>query len=121
MWIRMPAKQDAGAAVTLLTVHGAPAAPNAAKPWSNVICPAGMDPFASLPNWPTKSTLHGALVARRLNSPVTSWIMERMNAARTTVFCPHLPPEVQAKTTRGQKFDMPYNWMYSARQFHYQP
>jgi hypothetical protein len=50
MWSRTPAKQDAGAAVTLLTVQGAPAAPKAVKPWSSVICPAGIDPLASLLN-----------------------------------------------------------------------
>src|SRR5229473_6568852 len=104
----MPAKQDAGAAVTLLTVHGAPAAPNAAKPWSSVICPVGMDPLASLLNWPTRSTFQGALVARRLNSPVPSWKLERLNAARTTV----LLSTLQATPSRGRKLAMPLYWLY---------
>ena len=41
---------------------------------------------SSRPTAPTRSTFHGALVARRLYSPVPSWKLEREKAARITVF-----------------------------------
>ena len=63
--------------MTVCTVHPV-VAPSAPKPWSSVTWLAGIPPLLPTPpHWPTKSTFHGALVARRLNSPVPSWKLER--------------------------------------------
>src|ERR1700726_2489842 len=79
---RMPAKQEAGAAVTLVVVQGAPAAPSPANPWSSVTWFPGMPPLLPVPpHWPTRSVFHGALVASRLYSPVPSQKLEREKAA----------------------------------------
>src|SRR6516225_7399131 len=105
--MRTPAKQEAGADVTFAGVHGGPDAPSAAKPWSSVICLAGMQPLVPTPpHWPTRSVFHGALVASRLNSPVPSWNLDRENAARTTVFSSML----HASPTRGRKLAIPLYW-----------
>src|SRR5260370_8934316 len=109
--MRTPAKQDLGADMTLCTVHPlvAPSAPN---PWSSVTWLAGIPPLVPTPpHWPTRSTFHGALVARRLNSPVPSWKLERENAARTTV----LSSTLQAMPRRGRKLAFPLYWLYTPR------
>src|SRR5215470_2370755 len=105
--MRTPAKHDLGADVTFCRLHPL-VAPSAAKPWSSVTCPAGIPPFVPTPpHWPTRSTFHGALVARRLNSPVPSWKLERENAARITV----LSSRLHATPRRGRKFAIPSYWL----------
>src|SRR5260370_21073638 len=108
----MPAKQAAGAEVRLWGVQGVPLAPSPAKPWSSVTWFAGIDPFGPALGWFTRSIFQGALVARRLYSPVPSWKLDRLNAARITVLPPH---GFHAMPMRGRKFAMPLYWLYSAR------
>src|SRR5215471_5453395 len=97
--MRTPAKHDAGADVTFCTVQPL-VAPRAPKPWSRVIWLDGIAPLTPTPpHCPTRSTFQGALVARRLNSPVPSWKLEREKAARMTV----LLSALQAMPTRGRK------------------
>src|ERR1700676_755150 len=111
MWMRMPAKHEAGAEVALATVQGAPAAPSAANPWSSVIWLDGIDPFGPATNWPTKSVFQGALVASRLYSPVPSWKLDLLKAERNT--SPFAKPLVGAHPTpmRGRKFAIPLYWL----------
>ena len=104
---RTPAKQAFGAEVTFATEHPAEE-PSAPKPWSSVTWLAGIPPSVLVaPHVPTRSTFQGALVARRLYSPVPSWKLERENAARTTV----LSSRLQARPRRGRKFAIPLYWL----------
>src|SRR6266568_1361931 len=112
MCMRIPAKQAAGTEVTFCGVQAEPSAPSPAKPWSSVTWFAGIDPLGPALGWFTKSMFQGAFVARRLYSPVPSWKLDRLNAARITV----LPPQgFHARPMRGRKFAMPLYWLYRAR------
>src|SRR5579862_6725319 len=105
MWMRMPAKQEAGAERTVVTLQGTPPVePSAPKPWSSVTWLAGIAPLVPATNWLERSIFHGALVARRLYSPVPSWKLVREKAARITVLLPH---GVHAMPRRGRKLAMP--------------
>src|SRR5579872_4756453 len=109
--MRTPEKHALGAEVTFCTVQPT-VAPSAAKPWSRVIWPAGIPPLLPTPpHVPTRSTFHGALVGRRLYSPVPSWKLEREKAARITV----LSSRLYARPRRGRKLAIPLYWLYSAR------
>src|ERR1019366_10822622 len=110
MWMRTPAKQEAGAEATVVTLHGVPpiAAPSGPNPWSRVTWFAGMAPLVPATNWLARSIFHGALVARPLYSPVPSWKLERENPAGINVLLPH---GVQASPMRGRKLAMPLYWL----------
>src|SRR5271165_2333810 len=96
----------------VFTLQGVPPCdPSALNPWSRVIWLDGMAPFAPGVNWPTKSVFQGALVAKRLYSPVPSAKLDRLKAARTTVFWPHLPPGLHARPIRGRKLAIPLYWL----------